>query len=54
MVLSSNGDICPVLKHGPRSLSYVQAQRKQFHARNESVIGFRITLRTASTDLDLR
>ena len=31
-----NSDICPVLKHGPRSLTYVRVCGLQIHVRNES------------------
>ncbi len=31
-----NSDICPVLKHGPRSLMHMRVCGLQIHVRNES------------------
>ena len=33
---TTNSDICPVLKHGPRSLTNVQVCGLKIHVRNES------------------
>ena len=34
--VTNNSDICPVLKHGPRSLTYVRVCGFKIRARNES------------------
>ena len=34
--VTTNCDICPVLKHGPRSLTNVRVCGLQIHVRNES------------------
>ena len=33
---TTNSDICPVLKHGPRSLTHVRVYGLKIHVRNES------------------
>ena len=35
-VATINSDICPVLKHGPRSLTHVRVCGLKIHMRNES------------------
>jgi hypothetical protein len=41
IVWERNGFLSPVLKHGPRSLTYVRVQGCQTYVRNESISGWK-------------